>query len=552
MTVNRRIFLGRVAAASALGALGTVVPRGWLAASPGEALLHLGYAPIDEAAMRALAARALEAARAAGAVYADLRINVGRTIGVGVSVESGKRSASSPAFNVGAAIGVRAVTESAWGFAGQATTSPDEVVQVARLAVKRAKAARALVPKRFEFAPAPVVPNGRWETPMDADPFSVPFGDQQAYFLEACEGVERIKGLSQSFAGASFRENERLFASTEGSLIWQRFHDAQVSAGSGATSARDPELYLMGQADGLPAGGFGYEALTRIELADRWRRAGEAVARAATLPVKATEVGRYDVVFGPGAVAQYVVNLIATGLQLNRARGDLVNGAGTTYAMPPADILGKYQLGSPLLTITCERARPRAGATVGWDEEGVKPDAFTLVQDGVVVDYITTRETAPTIASWYRRRGEPLRSHGCAALTGFYAPSTVPPNLTVRPGQSSASLDDLIGDIKHGFYVPDGGAAADHQLLNVIGPASPPAFQIVNGKIAAVMKDFALQFNTPQFWRQLAAVGRPDAVSHGSVLWGSMQDVNLPALIGVSCAPMLVRGVNVVNTGRQA
>src|SRR5258708_24081199 len=153
--------------------------------------------------------------------------------------------------------------------------------------------------------------------------------------------------------------------------------------------------------------------------------------------------------------------------ELGRGLGEKANESGTTFAMPPLKILGSFKLGSKLVTVTGDRSRPRAVGTIGWDEEGVKPEDFTLVREGIVTDYVTTRGTAPTISSWYANQGRRVRSHGCAGRTGGLQPILQLPNLSLKPGPDSTSLDDLIKSVKKGFDVPQGFAAAGQQQINV-------------------------------------------------------------------------------------
>src|SRR6266540_2027381 len=91
--------------------------------------------------VQALAERALDVARSAGASYADARyltedsesidVENGRVQGVGRGTDSG--------------IGVRVVVDGAWGFAGTALLGPAEVERVARLAVDIARSSRPLL-----------------------------------------------------------------------------------------------------------------------------------------------------------------------------------------------------------------------------------------------------------------------------------------------------------------------------------------------------------------------------------------------------------------------
>lgn len=548
--VGRRQFVGTTSGLVALGVVGSFSPgRGWTYADESQERVQASVTSsvaVDDAKLRGLALEAIEAARALGAQFADVRVEIERFMRI-----EAREGRMVPVTENSAALGLRAVVEGSWGFAGASDLSKEGVQALARLAVERARAAR---PRSFVFAPAPVVRDGRWATPIETDPFTVPIRQQQELILEAVQGVLSLKTASARItrAGATnfWIRSERVLASSEGSFIAQRVFTAAPSVGVAAQALADDRVSVGLGIDELSGGGYGYEAITRVNLKEGLARAAQEALRVASLPMKSVDVGRYDVVLSPQVTASVLVSTVGRALELDRALGEHAAGSGTTYAMPPQSVLGNFQLGSPLLTVRGDRSRSHGSATVGWDDEGVQAENFVLVQDGVIVDYVTTRRTAPALASWYESRRQPLRSHGCTvgsgATGGIHAPALRLPNLTLHPGQGNARVEDLIKDVKRGFYiVQSDGVSVDQQCLNTQLNVRL-AYEIRNGKLGGLARDMACQFNTPAFWRSLSALGGAASAE--------IEQLRLPGLyyIDVQAVPALFRQVNVVNTGKQA
>ena len=116
-----------------------------------------------------VAKQAVEAARAAGADYADARVVTDESESITVrnqEMEGIERSSSQ-------GIGIRVLVKGYWGFAATARLEPAEIERTARLAVEVATAASRLPmePVRLaEVEPA----TGTWHSPMRDDPCNVP------------------------------------------------------------------------------------------------------------------------------------------------------------------------------------------------------------------------------------------------------------------------------------------------------------------------------------------------------------------------------------------
>jgi TldD protein len=116
-----------------------------------------------------VAKQAVEAARAAGADYADGRVVADDAESLTVrnqEMEGIDRSSSE-------GLGIRVLVNGYWGFAATARQGLEEIDRTARLAVEIAKAAARLPMEPVVLAPIEPV-TGTWHSPMQVDPFNIP------------------------------------------------------------------------------------------------------------------------------------------------------------------------------------------------------------------------------------------------------------------------------------------------------------------------------------------------------------------------------------------
>jgi TldD protein len=552
MSASRRTFLAQLSSAAALGLLSQVPGRRLWAMTPVELLPEF-----DEALLRELALKAIEAARAAGAGFADARVAAGQRLEVRCAFDRRRGrppEMDEPNATLMVGYGVRAVVDGAWGFAAGQELTDEGIARTAQTAVARARANRPRRPRTLELAPTPKVADGRWSASIIEDPFAVTAGAQADLQLAALDAVAAIPEVGSAEVDFAWHRAVRVFSSTEGSLLVQRTADA-IPGASVLARAGDAYPLELASVEGLLRGPYGYEAISRVNLKDEMRRAAERAidqSKQGRVAPVSVEVGRYDLVLGPGAMAAVLVKTIAEALDAERALGYQANRGGTSFAAPPAEILGKYRVGSSLLSVQADRTRPHGGATLGWDDEGVPAEAFTLVQNGVIMDYLTDRQCASEVGASYRARGEVVRSHGCASGSGQVRPGVRLPNLTLAPGKAQTSVDDLITDTKRGFYLTGLGGSSDQQVLNgQFGAFGVHAIR--NGKLGERVRDMGLQFITPELWKKLDAVGGPSTVDSSLHLAGlSPFDPLQRAFASVSAVPGRFRQVNVLNTGRTA
>jgi TldD protein len=550
MSRSRREFVKLAATAAATSAGTMVLPRRALAQLDGRQSAQEALGVADPGAdPHELAAVALDAARSAGATFVDVRVDHSRSQGVEINETVG----GAVDYGDGAGVGVRVLTNGQWGFASTVEMTPDAVAEVARRATHQAQVNAKWRRTSVELVPTPVVTDGRWATPVQVDPFDVPIGEQQEALLAGTTAALDVgRGVKSASCNVGFGRVDRVFASSEGSSITQSF---SLASGGGSVSATvgDPSLMVRMIPKGL-AGKVvgGYEAVRSSTLPETMRTAAVEAQRVAkelmngvAVP-RSVDVGRYELVAGPGMFWGLIAGTLIPALSMERALGRRVGLEGSTFAAPPDATLGRMRMGAPYLTVRGDRSTPGGLMNCGWDDEGVKPDDFALIEQGVLVDYLATRETAPLLGSWYHTRGMTPHAHGVATTEGGSGPpGEAVPNVTVDPGTADVTVDDMIKDVKHGIYCQGGEARCDFGMLTAFG-ALEGVQEIRNGRLVGPLKDVAIQFQIAPFWKGLVAIGGPRSVESFT------EGIAIVFLCRtVRSVPARFREVSVVNIGRR-
>ncbi|HEX6039459.1 TldD/PmbA family protein [Longimicrobium sp.] len=538
--MRRRDFLLRSAATTAaLGAGQLVLPRMIAASAPRE--------PMDAALNRELAMRALDAARGAGATYADVRISRNR------SQQMGTREQQITFFNDQDTFGfgVRVIANGAWGFAASRELNAEEVTRVAQQAVAQARSNAGARQRPLELAPVEAVAEGRWRAPIEIDPFDVPIEEKVDMLLRANTAAMGVNGARFVNSFMAFLKQDKTFASTDGSYIEQTLYRSFPVMDITAVAADGSDFQNRQSTDVAPRG-LGYEHVRNADFvgnAPRW--AEEAVAK---LSAKSVEPGRYDLVLLPTHLWLTIHESIAHPTELDRIMGFEANYAGTSFIYPISDFLGKFRYGRDFMNIQGERSSHGGLSSVGFDDEGVRPDEYLIVKNGILNDLQTTREQAPWLGEWYQSQGKPVRSHGNSYAEGWeFVQFQRMPNVNLLPNtERDVSVEELVSGVENGILIDgDGSFSIDQQRYNA--QFGGQVFkEIKNGRITGTLKDVAYQMRTPEFWNGMDMIGGPSTVFMGGSFFDGKGQPSQVNAVSHSSPAARFRGVNVINTGRRA
>jgi TldD protein len=442
--------------------------------------------------------RVLDAAERGGAGYADVRVVERAT--EQLTVKNGALEAA--VSNVSAGFGVRVLVDGAWGFSSSSVQEPGEAERVTREALAIAAASRLAQrePVRLDDTPAVV---DSYVTPYDEDPLAVSLDDKLKILLDADAAMARVDGIRIRESTISTGRERKTFASSQGARIEQEIVEA--GAGIEVTAVNESEMqqrsYPNSFGGQMVTGGF--EAVRNLALADNGERiAEEAVA---LLDAPQCPSGEMTVVLDSTQVALQIHESCGHPTELDRVFGTEASFAGTSFLT--TDKLGTFRYGSDLVNIDADATAPGGLGTFGYDDEGVPAQNSPLVSGGVLVGYLTSRETAPMIGR---------SSMGSArAWTWSRIPLIRMTNINLRPGDAG-SLDDLIADTRDGIFmsINKSWSIDDRRLNFQFGDQA--GWLIKDGKLTDLVKNPTYTGITPRFWGSCDAICGPDEWT----LWG--------------------------------
>jgi TldD protein len=537
MSSDRRDFLKTAAAAAALAVAqgrAAVLPSG-LIAPVGPLLDPSGR---GDAAVEDLAMEALNAAKDAGASYADVRVGHYRR----QFVAARERQVTGVNDSESYGIGVRALVQGSWGFAATSTMTREGVQLAAREAARLARAARTTQRRPVELAPvAPV--KGTWKTPVNRDPVDVPIEEKVALLLAANETALKVPKVRFVNSGMALLREEKTLATTDGTLVTQTF--VRVGPQFTATAIGDGDF--QSYTEELAPRGSGWEYIESLDMARNAEQWGSLAAE--KLSARSVEVGRYDLILHPTNLWLTIHESIGHPTELDRAMGYEANYAGTSFVAPPEKMIGQLKYGPAFMNIQGDRTQEGSLARVAWDDEGVPADRWLIIEKGIFRDYQTTREQA----AWIAKLTGVSKSHGCSFADSW---SSVQfqrmPNVSLLPGDRDVSLDDIIADTQRGIVIRNRGSwSIDHQRYNF--QFSGQVFhEVRNGKITGMLKDVAYQARTPDFWNSMDMIGGKASYWLGGSFGDGKGEPGQSNSVSHGCVPARFRQVNIVNTGRNS
>ncbi|MCP9455271.1 MAG: TldD/PmbA family protein [Nitrospira sp.] len=475
-----------------------------------------------------LADLALTRVRRAGAEYGDIRLQR-RVI---EHMRGEDRRIASVDNDEDSGFGVRVLYRGAWGFAASSVLSLEDVPRVADLAVELAKQAASVATEKVRLAEEPVH-RDRVATSFQIDPQVVPLERKASLLQETMEVVHQRANIVRSTAELWWCRDRKRFQSTEGTVL-----DFDLLAVNGSISATAVfEGRCATRSFHLPYLRQGYELIEETCWPEEAARVAREAVEKARAP--AVEDGIYDLVLDPEHLSLTIHESCGHSTELDRALGYEANYAGTTFLTP--DKLGTFQFGSPHVTLVADNTEPGTLAATGYDDDGVQCQRWDIVREGIFVGYSTSREVAPKIGD-SRSRGS-NRADGWGSI-----PIVRIANIGLVPG--TASLDQLIADVKRGIYIEGQGSYSIDQYRYNFQFGGDAFWLIENGRRSHMVRDVIYHGITPEFW------GKCDGVAdwshrhrYGFITCGKGQPVQ-SGWMTHAASPALFRRVHVIRGGK--
>ena len=472
--------------------------------------------------------QALAATDVAGLSFADVRLVEAEEMRL-YTARSGELDERSE-HNAG--IGVRVLVGGAWGFAAMplfGAGSPGD--QAPRLAAEQAvRSARAGAGLARTELPRRAPSSGRWEVPVETDPFAVGDAERHTLLQEVVRAASAPSAVRSVSAGLNAKRQHKHYADSEGSRQHQHLVEtgavlqATAADACGAQRRSYPNSFHGNTAAG------GWEYVLGLSLPSEAARVAEEATQLLTAPQAPR--GMADLVIGPAQMELQIHESVGHAIELDRILGDETNFAGSSWVQP-GDV-GTLRYGSPAVTIVADPTAPGTRGTFGWDDEGTPAVRRTLIQDGVLREVLSSRDAAT--------RGGRVTS-GAARSDGWaYLPVCFATYVYLEPG--TGSLADLLDRMGEGYYLDDNRSWSIDDRRMAFQFGTEVAWEVRGGRRGRLLRGFSYGGLTPQFWGSVEAVAGPAEFRAFGMPCGKGEPKQW-GFLGHGAAPTLVRSVEI-------
>ncbi|PZG18973.1 TldD/PmbA family protein, partial [Spongiactinospora gelatinilytica] len=419
--------------------------------------------------------------------------------------------------------------EGVWGFAAAPVSDPASVRATAARAVAAARAAATASAERVTLPPRPPA-SGRYATEVAVDPFALGADVRHGLLGDALSAATAPARVVSAEVGLSAKRQHRHYADSAGSRQHQHLMEAGAMVMAFASDGHEVQRRSYPNSFHGNTAGAGWEYVESLALVREAARVGEEAVALLTAP--AAPSGVADLVIGPAQMALQIHESCGHALELDRILGDESNFAGASFITPGA--LGTLRYGSPAVNVTADPTMPGTRGSFAWDDEGTPARRRRLIEAGVVVDFLSSRDSAARVG---------LESIGAARADGWaFPPVCFATNVFLEPGEGT--LPELLDRLGDGYYLDDNRSwSIDERRLN-FQFGTEVAYEVRGGRKGRLLKNFSYGGVTPAFWGSVEAVAGPAEFRAFGMPCGKGEPKQW-GFLGHGAAPTLVRGVRI-------
>ena len=473
-----------------------------------------------------VAKMAVQAARKAGADYADARAGTDET--ESLTVRNEEMAGIDRSISTG--LGVRVLAGGRWGFASTSRLDEAEITRAAELAVQIARAAGRMPGEPVTLSPVEPA-QGTWHGPCTEDPFAVPLEEKVALLMEATRRMKSVPGLSFAVGGLDFFRRRTFYASSDGAATEQEVTHSGGGIHGTAVGDSDVQDRSYPNSSRGHVRAAGYEHIRTLGLIEEAERIGREAVELLAAPECPSEVT--TLILDSGQMELQIHESIGHPVELDRVMGMEEAYAGGSFVTPGDR--GTLRYGSPLISITADASLPGGLGTFAWDDEGVPAQSTPIIVDGIFQNFLTSRETAPTIGQ---------TSNGTSRADGWsHLPLIRMTNISIEPREGT--LAEIIADTKDGIFMTTNTSwSIDDKRIN-FQFGCEMARRIKNGQLTDLYRNPNYTGITPEFWGSCDAVaGLQDWVVWGTPNCGKGQPGQV-GRVGHGAVPARFRNVQV-------
>jgi len=383
---------------------------------------------------KGLLAEAVERGVESGASYVEARF--GRTDRQMLSLTDGDVASSGSEVDMG--VGVRMLVDGHWGFAasgtsdnGIATALVEHAGMIARQSAGQGGPPAVLAP--HDSTHDEVVEVGV------VDPASVSLDERIKLLRGIHESMSQTPGVAGTRAHMGVHRDLMELVTSDGTEITQEW--GVVGGGYVALAEGDGTRVRRSYPH---HGGWDYaSAGFEYFQADAFLGAAPRIAQESVLLLDAEPCPsiRTTVVLDPAMIGTMLHETVGHATELDRILGDERDNFGASFVT--VDRIGSFPYGAPIVNVVADATLPGGAGSYRYDAEGVPAQLVSLIDDGVLVNALNSREDAVVV-------GE--HSNGTARASSWNRiPMARMTNVVLQPGDDT--LESLIAGVDDGIYI---------------------------------------------------------------------------------------------------
>ncbi len=313
---------------------------------------------------------------------------------------------------------------------------------------------------------------------------------EQRIRFEDIELEERVKFLQEIFKKTKDYEGifgttiilsnatvEKWYYNSIGSKIFQKLH--YISLYASCYARRNDRLQYAFDRIG---GTGGFELVMNFNIKNVCEKALRL------LKAKKPKAGRYKVILDPKLAGVFIHEALGHAVEADhiiRGESILINRLGEKIA---SDILNVYD----------DSTLKNSYGFYFYDDEGVKARKKVLIENGILKNYLTSRETSKVLN---------LNLTGNARAQNYsYIPLVRMSNTYI--GRGDYKFEEMLEDIKYGYYLKGSKGGEVDTVRGVFQFSAEEGFLIENGEIKHPITDISMSGEILETLKTIDAIGK--------------------------------------------
>ena len=398
--------------------------------------------------------------------YVDLRMN--KSQNNVIVMKDGKIQEVTSGNNWGGCI--RVLKNGAWGVSF--TTIPDKLGDIAESALKLANSLQNNT-KLADIQPTHSEVKSKAKIKLHDVSL-----DEKKEVMSDVEKAANLEGIVSTTVNYVDNEGTTIFVNSEGTNL--QIEESRLALFINAVAASEGTIQFGHKSTG---GAAGFEVLKKEDLEKFGRIPAEKALR--LLKAELPPSGKFPVVMDPELTGVFIHEALG-----HASEADLV-------LQNDSILKGKLgtQIGSPIVTIIDDPTMDAFGY-YPYDCEGVKTRENILVQDGEMVSYLSSRETASQLD---------ISPSGNARSAVGDQPIVRMSNTYLKPGE--LNFEELTEEINDGIYLKGSRGGQVDTGKGVFQFNAAESFLIEKGEITTPLRDVSLSGNILEMLLKVDALG---------------------------------------------